>query len=111
VRSGQKIKARKHLVILGDVNPGAEIEAGGDILIMGTLGGKASAGVPDNTQAIILALDLRPTQLQIGGIVAAGEPGTRGNGIEYARVEEGMIVVSDYGKTNPFKHIQWPEMR
>ncbi|MGB5983977.1 MAG: septum site-determining protein MinC [Desulfobacterales bacterium] len=111
VRSGQTIKARKHLVILGDVNPGAEVEAGGDILILGTLGGKASAGMPDSPEAIILALDLRPTQLQIGGIVAAGEPGTRGNGMEYARVESGRIVVADYKQANPFKGIQWPEMR
>ena len=111
VRSGQNIKARKHLVIMGDVNPGAEIEAGGDILILGTLGGKASAGIPDNTGAIILALDLRPTQLQIGGIVAAGQPGTKGHGIEYARVENGAIIVSDFKKDNPFKQIQWPEQR
>ena len=111
VRSGQKIKARKHLVIMGDVNPGAEVEAGGDILIMGTLLGKASAGMPDNTDAIILALDLRPTQIQIGGIVAAGQPGTKGNGVEYARVEEELIVVDNYKKANPFKGIHWPEMR
>ncbi len=36
VRSGQKVTARKHLIILGDVNPGAEVVGGGDIIVMGS---------------------------------------------------------------------------
>jgi septum site-determining protein MinC len=111
IRSGQQIKAAKHLVILGDVNPGAEVVAGGDILIMGSLCGKASAGFPDDPGSIVLALDLRPTQLQIGGFVAAGMTGDSRNGTEYARVEDGFIVVEDYLEANPFKRIQWPEFR
>lgn len=111
IRSGQSIKVRRHLVILGDVNPGAEVAAGGDILIMGSLCGKASAGYPDNTEAIVLALDLRPTQLQIGGLVAAGMADNSRNGTEFARIEDGHIVVENYLEANPFKRIQWPEFR
>jgi septum site-determining protein MinC len=72
VRSGQKITAEKHLVILGDVNPGGEVYAGGDILILGSLCGIAVAGQSGNENSIILAFDFRPTQVQIGGVVAAG---------------------------------------
>jgi septum site-determining protein MinC len=111
VRAGQKVTAKNHLVIMGDVNPGAEVSAGGDIIVLGSLCGKAQAGQPDNIASIVLSLDLRPTQLQIGGIVAAGLNDGASNGAEYAHVEEGSIVVDNYLKVSPFKRIQWPEVR
>lgn len=111
VRSGQKVTAKKHLVILGDVNPGAEIIAGGDILVIGRLCGTAVAGTAQDESAIILALDFRPTQVQIGGFVAAGFPATPGKAAEYAHVEEGAIVVDDYLGNNPFGRLPWPKVR
>jgi septum site-determining protein MinC len=111
VRSGQKLEAGKHLVLLGDVNPGGQVMAGGDIFILGSLRGTASAGRPDNASAIILALDFRPSQIQIGDHFAAGLPTDHGNAAEFARVEEGAIVVEDYLKANPFGKIPWPEIR
>lgn len=111
VRSGQKIEANKHLIIMGDLNPGAEAVAGGDILILGTLAGLAQAGQPDNQRAVIMALQFRPTQVQIGGIVAAGIAPGEGGGPEIAFVENEAIVVSDYLKDNPFKQLTWPEVR
>jgi septum site-determining protein MinC len=111
VRSGQKVEAGKHLVLLGDVNPGGEVVAGGDIFIMGSLRGTASAGTPDDTSAIILALDFRPAQIQIGGYVAAGPESETGRAAEFARVEDGTIVVEEYLKANPFGKIPWPEIR
>ena len=111
VRSGQKVEARKHLVILGDLNPGAEAIAGGDIIILGSLLGTAAAGQPDNEAAIVLALDLRPTQIQIGGYVAAGVPSSSGKKTEFASLKDNQIVVADYVKDNPFKRLAWPEIR
>lgn len=111
VRSGQKINARRHLMILGDLNPGAEVTAGGDIVILGSLQGKAAAGQPDNENAIIIALEFKPTQIQIGGFVAAGVPGSTGKTPEFAFVEANAIVVDDYVKANPFKRMAWPEVR
>jgi septum site-determining protein MinC len=102
VRSGQKIAAEKHLVILGDVNPGAEVMAGGDILILGTLCGTAIAGQDNNPDSIILALDFRPTQVQIGSVMAAGVPESSGKETEYAFIEDGCIVVERYGSSGPF---------
>jgi len=111
VRSGQKVKARKHLLILGDVNPGAEIEAAGDILVMGSLCGSALAGQPENSDAIVTALDFRPTQVQIGGYVAAGLPSSPGKTAEYAHIEDGRIVVEEYLKAKPFRNLPWPQVR
>ena len=111
VRSGQKISAKKHFLLLGDLNPGGEVIAGGDILILGSLRGKVIAGHSDNAAALILALDFRPTQIQIGSFVAAGLPPTKGRGTEFAYVQDGVIVVDDYLKTNPFGGLPWPEIR
>jgi len=111
VRSGQKVNTRNHLVILGDVNPGAEVLAGGDILILGSLLGTAIAGQPDNEDSIVLALDFRPTQIQIGSYVAAGPPSSPGKMIEFAHVEKGRIVVEKYLEANPFGRMPWPEVR
>ncbi len=111
VRSGQSVSAKKHLIIMGDVNPGCELIAGGDILVIGSLLGTASAGQPDNDEAIILALDFRPLQVKIAGIVAAGLPAAGQGMPEIAHIEAGAIVVDDYLAANPFKRIPWPEIR
>lgn len=113
VRSGQKLQADKHLIIMGDLNPGAEAIAGGDIIVLGALMGTAVAGQPDNEDAIIMALDFRPTQVQIGGLAAAGSAGFGGSGKtpEFATIEDNRIVVLDYIAANPFKRFAWPEVR
>lgn len=111
VRSGQKLEAGKHLILLGDVNPGGQVVAGGDIFIMGSLLGTACAGMPANESAIIFSLDFRPSQIQIGGFVAAGQPAYQEKAAEFARVEDGTIIVEDYLKANPFGKLPWPEIR
>lgn len=111
VRSGQSVHAKKHLIIMGDVNPGCELIAGGDILVIGSLCGTAAAGQPDNRDAIILALDFRPIQIKIGEVVAAGLPAGGQGTPEFAHLENGVIVVDDYLAANPFKRIPWPVIR
>jgi septum site-determining protein MinC len=111
VRSGQTIEAQKHLVILGDLNPGAEAVAGGDILVLGSLLGKAAAGQPDNVNAIVMALEFKPTQIQIAGYVVAGNPRMTGAVPEFAHIENSRIVVDDYMRANPFRRMSWPEER
>jgi septum site-determining protein MinC len=111
VRSGQNVQAKKHLIIMGDVNPGCQLTAGGDILILGSLLGTAAAGQPDNEEAIILALDFRPTQIKIAEVVAAGLSTASQNTPEYAHLESDGIIVDDYLETNPFNRIPWPVIR
>ena len=65
LRSGTRIEFPGNVVVLGDVNPGAEIVAEGNVIIWGRLRGMVHAGSKGKTQAIICALDLSPTQLRI----------------------------------------------
>ncbi len=109
IRAGQKIEARKHLVITGDVNPGAQILAGGDVIVLGKLSGNVHAGQPDNSKAIVFALEFSPTHVQIGGISVAGSDEKSAGYPEYAYVESGQIVVSNYMKASPFRKLPWPE--
>ena len=71
LRSGTRIEFAGHVVVLGDVNPGAEIIAEGNVIIWGRLRGMVHAGAKGNKTAVICALDLSPTQLRIAEEVAA----------------------------------------
>lgn len=70
IRSGQKVSYKGSVVILGDANPGSEIIAEGDILVMGALRGMAHAGARGDENAIVAAFRLQPTQLRIAGIIS-----------------------------------------
>lgn len=71
LRSGTRIEFSGHVVILGDVNPGAEIIAEGNVIVWGRLRGMVHAGAKGNRNAVICALDLSPTQLRIAEEVSA----------------------------------------
>jgi septum site-determining protein MinC len=109
VRSGQKINARKHLIITGDVNPGAEITAGGDVIVLGKLAGKVHAGYPKDQEAIVFALDFAPSHVKIGSLSATGSEESLTRVPEFACVENRSIVVKDYMKASPFRRLPWPE--
>jgi septum site-determining protein MinC len=98
LRSGQRLYAEDNLIVLGDVNPGAELIAGGDIVVMGVLRGVAHAGVPDNSAAIIAALSLKPTQLRIGHFISRSPEfqDKQDSGPEIARVDTEQIVVDSF---------------
>jgi septum site-determining protein MinC len=70
VRSGMDIRHQGTVIIMGDVNPGGEIFAAGDIIVWGRLRGIAHAGYPNNPQCLIMALQMEPTQLRIADRVA-----------------------------------------
>ena len=70
LRSGQSISSDGNIVIIGDVNPGAEIIAKGDITVWGILGGIAHAGSDGNTYSKIRALKLNAIQIRIGNVFA-----------------------------------------
>lgn len=69
IRSGQKEEYTGSLVIFGDVNAGAEVIAGGNIAILGTLRGLAHAGANGNTMAVISANSIDITQVRIANLV------------------------------------------
>jgi septum site-determining protein MinC len=70
VRSGTEVRHAGTVIILGDVNPGGNIAADGDILVWGRLKGLAHAGAKGNTRCRIMALHMEPTQLRIADKVA-----------------------------------------
>lgn len=69
LRSGQKIETEGSIVIIGDVNSGAEVIASDNIVVLGALRGLAHAGAKGNTQAIIAAGLLDAVQIRISNIV------------------------------------------
>lgn len=69
LRSGQKIEFEGSLVILGDVNAGAEVIAGENIVILGVLRGLAHAGAKGNKKAIIASNEIDCPQIRIANIV------------------------------------------
>lgn len=70
LRSGQSISSDGNIVVVGDVNPGSEIIAKGDITVWGILGGIAHAGSEGNSYARIRALKMNAIQLRIADIFA-----------------------------------------
>ena len=68
-RSGEIIRHGGDVVVLGDVNPGAEVLATGDIVVVGCLRGFAHAGSEGDAKATIVALSLGSPRIQIGSYV------------------------------------------
>lgn len=69
LRSGQKIEFSGSIVVLGDVHFGAEVIAGENIIVLGTLRGLAHAGAKGNKEAIISAGSIETTQIRISNII------------------------------------------
>jgi septum site-determining protein MinC len=94
VRSGQAIHHASSIVILGDVNPGAEIVASGDIIVWGVLRGMVHAGYPNNENAIVCSLVLSPVQLRIAHLLSRPPDGFQVQARpEFATIKNGQIVV------------------
>jgi septum site-determining protein MinC len=97
VRSGQAIHHASNVVVLGDVNPGAEIVAGGDIIVWGVLRGMVHAGYPDNEQALVCSLHLAPVQLRIAHLLSRPPEGLEVQPRpEVASIRQGQIVVETW---------------
>ncbi len=98
LRNGMSLEYDGSLIILGDVNAGAEVKATGNILILGALKGIAHAGCKGSTEAFVFALNLIPVQLRIGNIITRFPDGDSkvNRKPEYAYVEDGKIYVSPF---------------
>ncbi len=97
VRSGQAIHHGSNVVVLGDVNPGAEIVAGGDIIVWGVLRGMVHAGYPDNVNALVCSLLLSPVQLRIAHLLSRPPEGFEAQPRpEIASIKNGQIIVETW---------------
>ena len=96
LRSGTRIEFAGHVVVLGDVNPGAEIIAEGNVIIWGRLRGMVHAGAKGNKTAVICALDLSPTQLRIAEEVSASLKPQENPKPEVARINENGKLQAEF---------------
>jgi septum site-determining protein MinC len=80
LRSGQILTRAENILLIGDVNPGAEVNSDGDILVWGRMRGIAHAGANGNRGSIVAAFDLDPVQLRIDQVVAASQAGQNESG-------------------------------
>jgi septum site-determining protein MinC len=92
VRNGRLVQSDGHVVVLGDVNAGAMIVAGGDVVVWGKLRGTVHAGAHGDENAVVCALYLAPTQLRIAGYITISPDDKRRNPKpELAMVRNGRI--------------------
>jgi septum site-determining protein MinC len=96
VRSGQVLRHHGHITLIGDVNPGAELIAGGSVVVWGRLRGLVHAGALGNSDSVVCALELRPTQLRIAGQITRPPDGIGRMGPEIARIAGGQITVEPW---------------
>ena len=100
VRSGQRIECEGDIVVLGDVNPGAEIIAGGSIAVFGTLRGLAHAGAGGRTDVCVAALYMRPKQLRLSGRVVMPDEKKKDTVVgEIARLEGDRVVLKPISRS------------
>ena len=92
MRSGFKVAYQGHVVVLGDVNPGAEIVASGSVVVWGRLLGTVHAGAEGDETAVICALDLSPLQLRIASKVAIAPKGDKAPQPEIASINGDQII-------------------
>jgi septum site-determining protein MinC len=90
------VRHQGHITILGDVNPGAEIVAGGSIIVWGRVRGTVHAGALGNREAVICAIDLLPTQIRIADLIARSPDGPGERGPLIARIVGDQISVGDW---------------
>lgn len=99
LRSGQTIEYAGNVVVLGDVNPGAEIIAGGHVVVMGALRGVVHAGALGDQSATITAFLLEPTQLRIASHITRPPDGMNTLEViepEIARIKDDMVIIEKY---------------
>ncbi|MBW6466240.1 MAG: septum site-determining protein MinC [Brevefilum sp.] len=98
LRSGFKVAYQGHVIVLGDVNPGAEIIATGSVVVWGRLRGTVHAGAEGDQAAVVCALDLSPTQLRIASKITTTPQEQVESKPEIASIVDGQIIAE------PWKH-------
>ena len=96
LRSGFSVQHAGHIVVIGDVNPGAQVISTGDVVVWGHLRGMVHAGAEGDRKAVVCALDLSPTQLRISDKIAV-TPKRRGKPQpEMARLKDGQVIAEPW---------------
>jgi len=99
LRSGQDIRYSGSVVIVGDVNPGGEVIAEGNVVVLGAIKGLVHAGCSGNTDCYVFALNLSPIQLRIADIIChippeLKEKNKKNPQASFAYVDEGQVYIA-----------------
>lgn len=70
LRSGQVLEFDTSIVILGDINAGAQVVSAGNVVVLGKLLGNVYAGASGRSNSFVVALQMYPTQIRIGDVIA-----------------------------------------
>ncbi len=98
VRSGQRIECEGDVVIIGDVNPGAEIIAGGSIAVFGKLRGLVHAGCSGRKDVCVAAIFMYPNQLRLSGrVITFPNDREDSQSAEIAELIDGKVVIRAIG--------------
>ncbi|WP_238918280.1 septum site-determining protein MinC [Clostridium sp. YIM B02555] len=97
VRGGECINYNGNIVIIGDINSGAEVYATGNVIVLGRIRGKVIAGANGNTKAVIAAFLLQPEILKIADVIAISPDDIeKPKYPELAKIKDGFIIVEPY---------------
>ena len=110
LRSGQILETETSIILIGDVEAGAQVISKGNIVVLGALLGSAHAGAPSRNSAFVAALSMHPAQIKIGGYRRRGRsPGREKPGVlrpKAARVKDGRICLETITKEDEYYNHQ-----
>lgn len=108
LRSGQVMEFETSIVILGDVNAGAQVVSTGNVVILGTLNGNVYAGASGKDDAFVVALKMNPVQIRIGDVIArsSDEKAEIPNEPQIAYLEDGNIYIDTLSRKT-LADIKW----
>lgn len=97
LRSGMGVSYDGNILVIGDVNPGAELSAGGHVIVMGKLRGMVHAGKFGNKEAYVIASKLQPTQIRIANVIARAPEGENIDELkpEIAHLRSGKMSIEE----------------
>lgn len=95
LRSGQVMEFETSIIVLGDINAGAQVVSTGNVIILGALNGIVFAGASGNEKSFVVAMKMNPVQLRIGDVIArsSDEKSEPPKEPQIAYVEDGRIYV------------------
>lgn len=93
VRNGQRVESDGSIVVVGDVNPGAELIARENIVVFGKLLGLAHAGAEGDETAFVVANKLKAKQVRIANKIIVLDVVRRAAKAEMASINNGKIVI------------------
>lgn len=101
LREGESVESESSIVIIGDVGRGAKVTAKGNVIVLGNLMGSVTAGVAGNLDAVIVAIEMAPTQLRIADFSNRSQAKSKklGRGPMMACVENGTICIKNIKKS------------